>query len=348
MLRLFKLRHLIVGALVVFFGAAALLWPAGGEEAPRRVAAAIEDVSPIGEPLLAPGKTYRPERVNFAVQVKDAVVPYRVLGLFVMPGEAVPLEALLAPPAARFTAQAEAGTLVETGPAQWQWTAPEEPGLYRLAVTNEATGAQMLFNAFVKTPYDPADARIGGYRIGQYQKKLLRGDSAYARPEGFVKLTRENRDVRVAPHFTLGQFQCKQGGGYPKYLLLEERLLLKLEIILEAVNERGIPAQTLHVMSAFRTPWYNRSIGNRTEYSRHLYGGAADVFVDTDGDGVMDDLTGDGRTAVADARFLAALVEEQTGEAWYAPFVGGLGVYDAAPHRGPFIHVDVRGRPARW
>ena len=28
--------------------------------------------------------------------------------------------------------------------------------------------------------------------------------------------------------------------------------------------------------------------------------------------------------------------------------VGGLGIYGPAPHRGPFIHVDVRGEAARW
>ena len=30
------------------------------------------------------------------------------------------------------------------------------------------------------------------------------------------------------------------------------------------------------------------------------------------------------------------------------PFVGGLGIYGPAPHRGPFVHVDTRGEPVRW
>jgi hypothetical protein len=92
----------------------------------------------------------------------------------------------------------------------------------------------------------------------------------------------------------------------------------------------------------------------RTSYSRHLYGGAADVFVDADGDGRMDDLNDDGRVTKADAHveadahILAALIEGLTSVPWYRPLVGGLSAYGPAPHRGPFVHVDVRGTKARW
>ena len=47
-------------------------------------------------------------------------------------------------------------------------------------------------------------------------------------------------------------------------------------------------------MSGYRTPFYNRSIGNQTRFSRHVYGDAADIYADDDGDGKMDDLDGDG------------------------------------------------------
>lgn len=69
-------------------------------------------------------------------------------------------------------------------------------------------------------------------------------------------------------------------------MLLTTRLLLKLELLLDAFRERGIDAETLFVMSGYRTADYNRLIGNTTSYSRHAYGDAADVFVDRDG--VMD------------------------------------------------------------
>ena len=47
----------------------------------------------------------------------------------------------------------------------------------------------------------------------------------------------------------------------------------------------GIDASTFRILSGYRTPFYNRSIGNETHYSRHVYGDAADIYVDEDGDG---------------------------------------------------------------
>ena len=60
-------------------------------------------------------------------------------------------------------------------------------------------------------------------------------------------------------------------------------------------------------MSGFRTPQYNVAGGNtggRAGLSRHMYGDAADVFIDNDGDGVMDDLNRDGRSSIEDARVI--------------------------------------------
>jgi hypothetical protein len=188
-----------------------------------------------------------------------------------------------------------------------------------------------------------------GYRIGKYERLPLRNDPAYAMPRGMVRVTRGNEDTWVSPHFQLRQFLCKQESGYPKFLVLRTRLLTKLEMLIESLHGRDVDVDGLFVMSAYRTPWYNRAIGNTTNFSRHAYGDAADVFVDNDRNGWMDDLTGDGRSTSADARIVAAAIESMTEDAWYAPFAGGLGLYDPRPPvRGPFVHVDTRGRRARW
>ncbi|MDX1548882.1 MAG: D-Ala-D-Ala carboxypeptidase family metallohydrolase [Rhodothermales bacterium] len=306
-----------------------------------------ERVEPA-EDLAADEEGFSEGRAGFAVQVKDEVIPYRVFGLFVMPGEAVEIEAVFTQGTGNVAFEAPEGAAEQTGPETWRWTAPGAPGLYPVTITDTRAGETITLNVFVKTPFDHRSQSLNGYRIGDYADEPLRGNPVYDEPAGFVEVTPENRHVPVSPHFTLGQFLCKQEAGWPRYVLIRERLLLKLEMLVQEVNELGIPAQTLHVMSAYRTPYYNRSIGNTTTYSRHLYGGAADVFVDLDGDGTMDDLTGDGAVTVADARAMAAIVEEATEETWYQPFVGGLGIYAPAPHRGPFIHVDVRGQKARW
>jgi hypothetical protein len=287
-------------------------------------------------------------RAGFSVRVRDEVIPYEVMALFVMPGEQVRLEATTQRTDASFVTKAQAGTVTPSEPNVWHWTAPRTPGLHPLTITDVMSGERIQLNAFVLTPHNHKKQRLNGYRIGHYEQTPLRGDPIYNRPQGFVRLTPENRDVLVSPHFTLGQFACKQTDAYPQYLIVRKRLLLKLELILQKANARGYAAQTLHVMSGFRTPYYNRSIGNRTTYSRHVYGGAADVFIDNNNDGRMDDLNGDGRITEADARVLADVVEDQRGEQWYRPFLGGLGIYGPAPHRGPFIHVDARGYPARW
>ena len=91
--------------------------------------------------------------------------------------------------------------------------------------------------------------------------------------------------------------------------VLRQPLLVKLEQLLEEVNERGREAHTFTLLSAYRTPSYNAAIGNETTYSRHSYGDAADIFVDANEDGRMDDLNRDGRHNLADAHWLGEIVD---------------------------------------
>jgi hypothetical protein len=77
-----------------------------------------------------------------------------------------------------------------------------------------------------------------------------------------------------------------------------------------------------------------------------MYGDAADIFIDSNGDGVMDDLNRDGRSTIADARVVSEAVDRV--EAAHPELIGGAGVYPAASGHGPFIHIDTRGYRARW
>jgi len=307
----------------------------------------LETYAAPGMPLfpIPPGAE---ARVTFAVSFRDEINPCRVIAFSILPRDTITLEAVLTETGAHYRASAGAGGLEVLGPEQWRWRAPQETGLQCIEITEVESGETMVLNAFVMRPYT-GEETLNGYRIGSYADVPLNDDPAYERPRGFIELTEENRHTWVSPHFQLEQFACKQAGGFPKYLVLDTRLLLKLESLLEEVRESGIDAHTFHVMSAYRTPWYNAAIGNRTRYSRHAYGDAADIFIDTDRNGSMDDLTGDGRVTVADARILRDIVEGLGDKSWYMPFVGGLGLYGPKPGvRGPFIHVDTRGHRARW
>ncbi len=65
-------------------------------------------------------------------------------------------------------------------------------------------------------------------------------------------------------------------------------------------------------------------------------------------DGVMDDLNGDGRLDLGDARWLFDLVDGLSRSGSLDGLIGGLGLYSANAVHGPFIHLDVRGQRARW
>ena len=67
---------------------------------------------------------------------------------------------------------------------------------------------------------------------------------------------------------------------------------------------------------------------------------------DADGNDRMDDLDGDGKITVGDARVLLAVAERV--EADHPNLVGGLSAYPANSAHGPFVHVDARGVKARW
>ncbi len=282
----------------------------------------------------------------FAVQAGEWAIPYRVFGLFVAPGEVLPIRPLGATQTgSQWHVAAQSGALASSGDDAWTWTAPDAPGPYAVRITDTSTGDEVTLHVFVGVRFDHATDALDGYSIGAYADD---DRPVNRKPPLFVQLTPDVADVAVSPHFTVGQFVAKQASDYPKYLVMSTRLLLKLEGLLQAAHEAGIPARTFTIMSGYRTPFYNRSIGNTTSLSRHLFGDAADFFIDDDGDGQMDDLNGDGAITEADARVLANLVEAQAVADWYAPFVGGLGVYGPAPHRGPFIHVDTRGTAVRW
>lgn len=300
--------------------------------------------------LLAPttAAAFSIQRSGFSLRVRQDINPHSVFALFALPGEAVPLSIVHAEGVSGpFAVDAAGGTVKGDSPTSWTWTAPQKEGMQRVRIVQGETGRTMILNAFVLRPLPPLADEVGGYRLGRYPERPLHDLPAYRAPRGVIEVTAANRDVRVSPHFTLGQFVCKQGAGWPKFVVLREPLLLKLEALLEAANARGWEAETFHVMSGYRTPAYNRGLKN-VGFSRHMYGDAADVFVDRDGDGRMDDLNRDGKVDKADATALHDLFAEVEKTPAVAPYLGGIGIYPATQAHGPYVHVDARGFQARW
>jgi len=329
----------------------------------------------------AQGSSAAVDPAPFPVRYRGHVSWLRTNPLFVRPGERVTLEALepsgavtaagggpvdrggprfeaggrdgSAPYALRL--EATGGQWERLAARRWAWTAPPEPGSHRITLApgasageERSSAAPVTFNAFVLVP--PSEVRNGelnGYRIGEYPRSAFRGLERYRPPTGFVEVTPENRDLKLSPHFRLGDFLSKQPAGWPRYVVVQERLLWKLEAVIAGLHRRyGV--SSLHVMSGYRTPAYNASIG-QVKYSRHQYGDAADVFVDeSPRDGRMDDLNGDGRSSRADARAVYRLVDRIVRTSLVDRLIGGLGSYPATPSHGPFVHIDARGYRARW
>jgi hypothetical protein len=287
---------------------------------------------------------------EFAIAFSGERAAYRDLSTFVLPGATVSIEAVDGPPG-DYTLTALAGTVTATSPRAWHWQAPAAAGSYEIKVDGPSTKHDAItLHAFVMVPATAGrNGSLNGYTIGQYPAKPLKGNPIYQRPAGFVEVTKDNEGTKLSPHFRLKQFVCKEDTTrrYPKYLVLKERLVLKLEAILERVNALGYHADTLHVMSAYRTPYYNRAIGD-VLYSMHQWGSAADIFIDKDDKGAMDDLNGDGKIDVGDSRLLFDTIEQMLGESAYSGFQGGMGWYPGTSAHPPFVHVDVRGTKARW
>lgn len=233
-------------------------------------------------------------------------------------------------------------------------SAPARSGIHKLIVSiNKVSSAIEDISIVTLVPIArKQQGRIGAYRLGSWpwESGGTPRSQRYAAPRGFIEVTPQNQDFHVSEHFRLRDFLTKdQRSVWPKYLLLDPLLIDKLELVIQELERQGVKIQAVHVMSGFRTPQYNHAGGNtagRAGLSRHMYGDAADVYVDNNRDGQPDDITGDGRVTTADAEKFARAAE--TVEKKHRQLVGGIGIYAACCGHGPFTHIDVRGMRARW
>lgn len=292
---------------------------------------------------------FNAEKLSFSARLQGQVSPYKVFFAPIKAEDRLKIEIEGASPSAAFDFSADAGTFSGVTERAAVWTPEFGPTTFVLSIRERSTGETMTINVFVMVPATAiVDNHLNGYRMGSYPPLRERGGVIYARPEAFIEVRRGMESIPVSPHFTIGQFLCKQAATGKKYLILRPLLVLKLEYLLQKTNDQGYRSDSFHVMSGYRTPYYNKAIGN-VPYSRHVWGGAADIFIDENPkDGIMDDLNGDGAHTRADAALLYDMVSRLSSSKEYGRFVGGLGEYRRTSVHGPFIHVDVRGRRARW
>ena len=300
---------------------------------------ALWRAAPVADaPDIAGGDRFRARSLTY---------PYEEGAIFAMPGEKVPL-AVTAPATRLYRVDAPQGALTATGPNRWMWEAPVKPGLYDIDVKSPAGKTLADFSAFVMVPAARVrKGELNNYRIGFYPAAPLNGNPIYTPPPGFIEVTRDIEDTKVSENFRIRQFLTKQPSGYPKYVVLDERLVFLLEAIGRHLEPRGWDADDITVMSGYRTPFYNKQLDDTT-YSLHQWGRAADIFLDKDGNGAMDDFDRNKVASKEDAAALAGVLESLAKTAELQSFIGGLGIYGSTAGHGPFVHVDTRPWRARW
>ena len=278
--------------------------------------------------------------------VRELTVDFSPFTVVAAPGESLVLPVLSGTLAGASVDAPEAvSTHLEQGSLLLE--APDKAGFYPVRITLP-DGEQRQLQLFVAVPASTIEnGYLNGYRMGPSPPGHPRFPELYRAPEVFIEVSEALLETPLSPHFTLRQFLCKQESGYPKYVALKESLLVLLEGLLEAVQEAGYDARTFGVISGYRTPWYNKSIGN-VPNSRHVYGDAMDLYVDLDGDGRLDDLDGDGDHDLADVDILADIAEAYMGRPSKSLVFGGVGRYRKTHYHGGFVHVDTRGYAARW
>jgi hypothetical protein len=282
----------------------------------------------------------------FAVEIDGHRVALQEHALYALPGSAITVQLEGKP--SQFTMEYE-GRHSQSSDGTVVFTAPGSGGIARAEIKRDDSDAKMRISVIATLPAtEIVGGRLGDYRIDEYPQAPLRGDPAYLPPTEFVKLTAANAGTKISSNFSLGDFACKQTTSFPKYSVMQPKIAWKLERILTELNAAGIEVDSFVIMSGYRTPFYNRSIGN-VRYSRHIYGDAADIYIDENPrDGVMDDLNGDGRYTKKDAEWLVTFIDGLARSGKLDGLLGGLSAYGTTSAHGPFVHVDTRGRLVRW
>lgn len=181
----------------------------------------------------------------------------------------------------------------------------------------------------------------------------------YEEPKWYYPVTEENKEAFILPKIPWKQFSHDQyyrrevHPEYPHYIPLDRKLLMELNQLRRELARNGYPSR-IRIICGSRNPRYN--LGEATEedslkalYSRHQYGDAVDFIVDSARNKRMDDMNGDGRRTIEDAKVIAEVAEKIREEKGRE---GGIGVYSNNDIKNrkptPYIHLDLRGLKANW
>lgn len=260
------------------------------------------------------------------------------------------------------------------------WKAPNAPGSHKISVyvTEETSCSSIapeqktmrdlnlagtfVFHLLVIYPFDrEGSGVIEGYPIGLYpnekaenvREPVLSHRDAYSPPQYFIKVTPESASAPISKHFTLGNFSPASEKGKVHFIALNPSLVQRLEDLISALQEKGVKVTTLTILRGFMTPSQVELLRRKgldiAQFTRTIYGDSAIFIIDENNDGIMDDLTGDGKVDQEDFEVIAGIMtrlEDGT------KLFGGLGFSknfkDPGYRDTPNIQIDTRGWRTRW
>jgi uncharacterized protein YcbK (DUF882 family) len=220
--------------------------------------------------------------------------------------------------------------------------APLTPGFYELVVTRAGVAQRITEPRLaVLVPFElKLGSTLNGYEIGRYPAEWGRDEQA-ERPAGFAEVRAADLDMQLTRHIKVRDFVTHDRQTiWPRYVAVDPRVLDKLELVMrELARRRGEEHMDfeVEVHSGFRTPIHNAGVEGSARDSRHLYGDAADVAIDADGDGKL---------TIFDAYRVEQAVDWV--ERLHPELAGGLGVYSSRRFATPYCHIDARGERKRW
>ncbi|MEO7822881.1 MAG: D-Ala-D-Ala carboxypeptidase family metallohydrolase [Gemmatimonadaceae bacterium] len=219
---------------------------------------------------------------------------------------------------------------------------PDKAGFYKLTLVkaDQQRPIEGLTLAVLVPFVEKEGGMLRGYRIGTYLSERVRGKTPV--PEGFLEITAADVNIPITRRLRVGDFlNHDQKAVWPSYAAVNPKLLDKLELVIAEIarwhGDKAVVNLSIDVHSGFRTPDRNRRIRRAAKDSQHQYGDAADVAIDANGDGKL--------TAM-DSRMVGLAVEIV--ELKHPHLIGGLGIYTSGHASTNYVHIDVRGRRARW
>lgn len=220
--------------------------------------------------------------------------------------------------------------------------APLEAGFYDLVLTRNGVPQRLTEPKLaVLVPFElKLGSSLNGYQIGRYPAEWSH-DEQGEKPAGFAEVHEDQLDLPLTRHLKLRDFiNHDSQTRWPRYVAIDPRVLDKVELVLEELARRRGEERIdfdVQVHSGFRTPLHNSTVEGSARDSRHLYGDAADIAIDADGDGKL---------TLFDAYRVETAVDWV--ERMHPELAGGLGVYSSRRFATPYCHIDARGERKRW